>query len=241
MTKICTEKSGGKKRADTLLIFDHDGTLHDSMAIFGPAMRAGIAWLRENGFPEAPEISDARIASFLGMNSIDIWNSLIKDMPAEMCSRVTLVVGEEIRRNLQVGKARWFPHLTEQLDALKAEGYHCVILSNCEILLRDLYWEHFQIGTWFDTFYCCEIYGFRPKTEIIHEILKDYEGCRAIMIGDRENDFDCARSAGIPFIGCAYGFGSEKELEGADAIAEKPEQLAETIDKIASGWTEDRS
>ncbi len=228
-----TEKTENKK---ILLVFDHDGTLHDSMAVFGPAMRSGIAWIRENGFPECPEISDARIASFLGMNSIDIWNSLIQDIPEEMCAEVTEVVGGEIERNMRDGKARWFPHLTEELDKLKAEGYHCVILSNCEILLKNLYWDFFRIGTWFDEFYCCENYDFKPKTEIIHYILKDYEGWRAIMIGDRINDYECAKSAGIPFIGCAYGFGTEDELKEADAIAEKPEQLAEKIEEITSGW-----
>ncbi len=222
------EIKGMKK--NRLLIFDHDGTLHDSMGIFGPGMRDGFDWLLQKGYPDLRDTTDQKISTFLGMNSLDVWKDLLGDLATpELSEEVAAVVGEGIEAHLIAGDSRWFEGVDTALDALKAEGYRMVILSNCEIHLRQIYWEHFQIGRWFDKFYDCESYGFLPKTQIILQILADYPGYDAVMIGDRASDFDCAKAAGIPFVGCTYGFGTPEEVEGADAIAASPAELAETI------------
>ena len=216
-----------------LLIFDHDGTLHDSMGIFAPGMRDGFEWLIAHGYPDLRNTTDRKISTFLGMNSIDVWEDLLGDLATpELLSELVPVVGDGIERHLAAGDSRWFEGVDAQLDQLKAEGYRMVILSNCEIHLREIYWKNFNIGRWFDKFYDCESYDFLPKTEIIKLILQDYPGYDAVMIGDRDKDFDCARAAGIPFIGCAYGFGAEGELDGAAAIAQQPEDLAERIREV---------
>lgn len=48
-----------------------------------------------------------------------------------------------------------------------------------------------------------------PKTEIVQEVIRDYPGSY-LVIGDRRQDLECARSCKSPFIGCLYGYG-EKE------------------------------
>ena len=48
------------------IFFDFDGTLHDSMAIYGPAFRAAYAWLVKEGYKEPQEFSDSWISQWLG-------------------------------------------------------------------------------------------------------------------------------------------------------------------------------
>lgn len=72
---------------------------------------------------------------------------------------------------------------------------------------------------WFERFYDCESYGFRPKTEIVQNIIREYPG-PYLVIGDRKQDLECARSCGSLFTGCLYGYGDQGELDGADYLAE---------------------
>lgn len=211
-----------------LLIFDHDGTLHDSMYVFGPAMYKGVDWLKANSDVDVAELNDEWIASFLGLNSFDIWDAIVKDIPDDLCLKVASVVNDEMHKILDQGKARWFPGVDAALDALKKDGYRMVILSNCETKLAGFYWDYFHMEKWFDKFYEAESYQFIPKTEIIKIILQE-RGSEAVVIGDRSSDFDCAKAVNVPFVGCAYGFGTKEELAGADAIAKTPEELADVI------------
>lgn len=215
-----------------LLIFDHDGTLHDSMIIFGPAMRRAIDWLRKQGYEDIPEISDARIASFLGLNSFEIWESFSKDIPEELVHKSADVMNEEVKKELAKGTARWFPGIPETLDRLKSEGYSMVMLTNCEKKLAGFYREHFQTDRWLDKIYDAESYNFLPKSEIIKIILQE-RGKEAIMVGDRYPDLECAKAGKVPFIGCAYGFCVEGELDESDAIARQPSDLYDCIVKIS--------
>jgi phosphoglycolate phosphatase-like HAD superfamily hydrolase len=48
----------------------------------------------------------------------------------------------------------------------------------------------------------------------------------AVMVGDRASDLQGARDAGIPFVGCLYGYGSREELSTADLLVPDVPQLA---------------
>ena len=48
------------------VFFDYDGTLHDSMRLYGPAFRRVYAALVAEGWAEPRAFSDKEIASWLG-------------------------------------------------------------------------------------------------------------------------------------------------------------------------------
>lgn len=215
-----------------LLIFDHDGTLHASMYIFGPAMKKGVEMIEEKGYGRIPDLTDEKISSLLGLTSYDIWKKLKSDLSDEAIEKVSYYVNTEMRKLLDVGKARWYDGAKEALDKLKADGYHMVILSNCDIRLAEFYWDYFKMENWFDKFYDSESYGYKPKTEVIKYIIEE-RGSEAIMIGDRDKDLECAKAVAIPFIGCSYGFAEEGELNDADEIADSPYDIARLAEKIS--------
>ena len=131
-------------------------------------------------------------------------------------------------RQIRKHKAVWYPGAEEMLTALKNRGYHLVILSNCKASYREAHWKEFGMERWFDRFYDCESYRFRPKTEIVQEIIREYSG-PYLVVGDRRQDLECARSCKSPFIGCLYGYGEKGELNGADYYAEHIEDILQMV------------
>lgn len=223
-------KMSDDKMPETL-IFDYDGTIHDTMAIYEPVFRSVFRWLTAEGHTASQDIPAERIAGWLGLNSRQMWNSFLPELPEEIREEASRRVGAGMVRLIETHHARWYRGAYEMLTRLKEDGYRMVILSNCKAAYREANWKEFRMSRWFDAFYDCETYEFAPKTEIIKHIAEDYPGAH-IIIGDRRNDMDCARADGSSFIGCRYGFGQEEELSGADAVVGSPEAIRDAIGKI---------
>ena len=213
------------------LIFDYDGTLHNTIVIYESAFRKTYVWLVENGYAEKSNISREEITGWLGMNSQEMWNSFLPDLPQEVKQEAAQRVGNDMIRQIREHRAVWYPGAQEAMDKLSHAGYCKIVLSNCRVGYRKAHWQEFSMDRWFAAFYDCESFGFAPKTEIIKEIEKQYPG-PYIVIGDRIKDLQCARASDSPFIGCKYGFGEEGELEGADGYAETVHQLPQRVDEI---------
>lgn len=213
------------------LIFDYDGTIHNTMKIYQPALQKTCSWLVEKKYTEIARIgslSQERVASWLGMNSKEMWNDFLPDLPEEIKEKASAMVGNFMADQVKAHRAIWYSGIREVLDILRAQGWTMVILSNCKTSYARAHWEEFNMGQWFTAFYDCETYHFAPKTEIISEIQKSFSG-PYLVIGDRESDLACAKVSKSPFIGCRYGFGEEGELAEADYLADQPQQILEGI------------
>ena len=163
------------------------------------------------------------------MNRQEMWEDLAGNLPLVRREAAAKEVAKQMKKQIEMGHARWYPGVREVLDRLKQDGYPMVILSNCSIVYKEANWKGFQLERWFQKFYDCESYGFAPKTEIIKTVLEEQAETKAVVIGDRDSDLAAARAADGIFIGCRYGFGSDEELKGSDLflndIRELPEKL----------------
>jgi len=52
------------------------------------------------------------------------------------------------------------------------------------------------------------------------------------MVGDRFHDIEVATRAGIPSVGCAYGYGDPSELEAATITVDSPVQIPAAIQRL---------
>ena len=55
------------------LVFDYDGTIHDTMKIYEPAFRKCYEGLVRGGFLPEESIDTGRSAGWLGMNVKEMW------------------------------------------------------------------------------------------------------------------------------------------------------------------------
>lgn len=213
------------------LVFDYDGTIHNTMLIYEKAFRKCYEWLVVNEYVQEEEISSERISSWLGMNAKDMWNSFQPDLSDEIKAKASNLIGQEMLSGILNGQAKWYPNTEEVLEKLLTEGYNMVILSNCKTAYRDTNWEAFDMSRFFKQFYDCESYGFAPKEDIMPKIAGDYPG-DFIVIGDRASDMNGAKAVNAKFIGCDYGYGSADELDGSDAIIHSIMDLPEALEEL---------
>lgn len=202
------------------LIFDYDGTLHDSIKIYAPAFRIAYAHLVSLGLAENKDWTDAGIRHWLGFNSQDMWNAFLPDLPQYRKDECSQIIGEAMLRFVQEGKAQLYPHVTEVLQQLKNLDYTLIFLSNCKHSYMQAHIEKFHLGEYFSSFYCAEDYAFKPKYEIFNRIKQNNTG-EFIVIGDRVQDIEIAKKHGLKSIGCSYGYGEKWELSHSTVVVSK--------------------
>lgn len=216
----------------TNLIFDYDGTIHNSMKTYAPAFRSTVKWLSDNGYIAPKEYSDSEISCWLGFNSTDMWQNFHPELDAAVREEARIRLGEDMARRVDNGEGELFPHAEEVLSLLKKQGYRLIFLSNCRVHYMERHKRVFGLERFFDRFCCCEEFDFIPKYEIFRKIKPDHDG-DFIVIGDRFHDIETASVNQLKSIGCAYGYGSAEELADSDIIVNSVSEIPSAVYKLS--------
>ncbi len=215
------------------LIFDYDGTIHNSMKTYAPAFRGTMKWLSDNGYIEKKEYSDSEISCWLGFNSTDMWSAFQPDLDPVIREKARIMLGEDMAARVERGEGELFEGAQEMLAQLKAEGHTLIFLSNCRVHYMERHKRVFALDRFFDFFYCCEEYDFIPKYEIFRRI-KPYHKGDFIVIGDRFHDIETAVKNALRSIGCGYGYGTKEELSAADIIVDSPLEIPDAVSALSN-------
>lgn len=213
------------------LVFDWDGTLHDTARLYGRAFRRAYRWLVDQGYAPEREYTDQEVSIYLGMNAPDMWNRFMPQLPRPVKEKASAIIGEQMIGEIQAGGATLYPGVEQALGELKGQGFQMVILSNCGHDYMDAHRRAFQLERWFDGFYCCGDFGFAPKEEVFPLIRQRYPE-RFAVIGDRSSDFKVAAVHHLACIGCAYGFGAPEERVGLEQIARSAAELPGLVNRL---------
>lgn len=211
------------------IFFDYDGTLHDCMRIYGPAFRRAYAWLVEQGHMPARSFADSEISCWLGWEVRAMWEAFAPGLPESAWRPASRLVGQEMDRLLDAGKGALFPQVEPMLDTLRARGFKLAFLSNCGASYCAKHRRAFGLDRWFDSYYCAGDYPGLAKWEIYAQVAADKEVRPHVMVGDRFHDIEVAVRAGIPSVGCAWGFGAAEELSGATVVARFPQDVSAAV------------
>ena len=210
------------------LIFDYDGTLHNSIKIYAPAFRSAYAYLTEKGLASSKDFSDQEISYWLGFTAEEMWKRFLPNLPEEEKQNCSALIGTEMISLVSKGMAELYPQTEHVLQALKDKGYNLIFLSNCKRAYMEAHIRQFQLDRFFLAFYCSEDFGFIPKHEIFHTIQSDISG-DFIIIGDRFQDMDIAKAHNLQSVGCLYGYGTLVELKTATLLIEKLSDILELL------------
>ena len=213
------------------IIFDWDGTLHETAALYGAAFRCAYDWLVGEHKAPPRNYSDGEVSIYLGMSAPDMWESFMPDLEPEYKKKASRMIGEKMDSLIKNGKARLYPGCINVLDRLKQEGYDMVILSNCRHSYIMAHRDFFRLDNWFEDYYAAEDFGFIPKEDIFSAVREKHAG-DIVVVGDRESDIAVALTHGLKSIGCGYGYGTKGELQGADIVISEITELPAALKKL---------
>ncbi|HSL86843.1 MAG TPA: HAD hydrolase-like protein, partial [Bacteroidales bacterium] len=157
------------------IFFDYDGTIHNSIEIYGPAFRKSYAYLVESGLAEERDWSDKEISYWLGFSPPQMWANFMPDLDEEVRKKCSAIVGEEMKSLTEKGYAKLFEGALETLKYLQGRGYNLVFISNCRTAYKDYHKELFSLGDYFEELVCSEEYDFIPKYEVLKDIKNNYK------------------------------------------------------------------
>jgi phosphoglycolate phosphatase len=130
-------------------------------------------------------------------------------------------------------QATIYPGIADALRLLSARAHCFVVTSKRSVFARRIV-DSLGLAAWFRGVYGTEPDGsLDDKRDLIAAVLR-MEALTAgdtVMVGDRSHDIIGASANGLRGIGVLWGYGSREELAaaGADALLQKPEDLARLL------------
>ena len=206
------------------IIFDWDGTLHESIHIYFEAFLKGYQDLVESGVAPIKDWTKDEVSKFLGVSPKALWDELLpyaSDIDKKNASKT---VGNYMLKAILEGHAKLYPEAKALLTYLKNKGYSLIYLSNSNIYYMEAMRDFFHLEQYFDEFIVSETYKYIPKKEIL-KLIKPQLKAPMVMIGDRYLDIETGLENGVKTIGCLYGYGSQEELKDADLIIYELKEL----------------
>lgn len=91
------------------IIFDYDGTIHNTLGIYEPAFREAYQWLAEQNVVEEQKIETAQIAGWLGLNSKEMWDTFLPELDQRYKDQASAIVGDSMVRQIRKHRAVWYP------------------------------------------------------------------------------------------------------------------------------------
>ena len=207
-----------------VILFDLDGTLTES----GEGIMKSVQYALEKLgiIEENPE----KLLQYVGPPLKDSFMEFhgLSEEQAEQG------IGYYRERYTQTGmfENRLYPQIPELMEVLKINDKILgVASSKPEVFVKQIL-ERFGIAQYFQVIVGSELDGTRArKEEVIEEALArlhmQTERDKILMVGDRSQDVDGARSCGLQCIGVAYGYGTREELEQAGAV-----YIADTVEDL---------
>lgn len=214
------------------IVLDYDGTIHETMSIYAPALRETYKYLFNKGLTETKFLKDADISKWLGFTPKEMWDlsmPYLSEKEKEHCIRLT---GNYMAKAMDAGYYKLFDGADRLLSYLGKSSYNTTFLSNCPHSYMDRHIAFFKLDLYYDRFYCSEDFQYREKYEIFNEILKDSDDDLYIIVGDRRKDLEIKKYHDVITVGCLYGYGDKSELYDADFKIKTPLELINVIENI---------
>lgn len=194
------------------LIFDIDGTLWDSRALVAEGYNIQ---LRQEGL-EHLCTSAEQLKPLFGRVMREIADILFGSIPeSERYALMERCMATENNylhtQPCQIG----YPNVKQTLQAL-GKKHRLFIVSNSQCGYPELCIQKLGLDGLFEGHLCYGDTG-TCKGETILRLMKEHNITSACYIGDTQGDQDAAEQAGLPFIYCAYGFGSSSRCYRAIA------------------------
>jgi len=200
------------------VLFDLDGTLIDSFA----AIAASVNHVRQRrGLCSLPE---AEVSKHVGRGAI----RLLQDVVPTGDLQENLAWYHQHHPTVLRTLTRLLPGAAETLEQLDAVGKKLGICSNKPVNFSRELVEHLGIARYLDAVLGPEdVARPKPAPDMLHEAMRRLgsQPANTLYVGDMTIDIETARAAGVPIWVIATGIQPAVELQGADRLLTRLEEL----------------
>lgn len=213
-----------------VIAFDLDGTLIDTSEAMLDVNHAVFSEAIHNGDAKRQPTKEEVYSTF-GMIGDEAWNTLASDIPDDRADYYKKRHNELLRTKMDAhsyvlpGVPELLKHLTEHLDLATA--------SNCGEGYLKRVLEKDGLAKLIRYPLCAGGVGTKQKSDVLRELLRQsgLQASQILMVGDRKSDVDAAKEAGIPVVGVRSEFGGADELQTADVVIDKIEDLKKLLEQ----------
>jgi phosphoglycolate phosphatase len=208
--------------------FDLDGTLLRSE----PLVRQVLADAAEEQGLELGFEGESPV-HLLGLTSEDFYRGALRPEDTERWEELRVAARDRYADYMET-RAELYDGVEGTLTSLRTRGYRLLVCTNAGERYVRAALDATGITDRFERIWWNPD-GVTPKSTVLGRALRE-TGCgSSIMVGDRLMDMDAARVVGAKAVGARYGYGLERELEGADAVIDSAPEL---LDLLAGGTLE---
>ena len=191
------------------LIFDIDGTLWDSRALVAEGYNIQ---LKAEGLDHLCTNAEV-LRPLFGKVMTEIGDVLFASIPLpERYALMERCMETENKYLFENECKIGYPLVKETMEAL-AKNHRLFIVSNSQCGYPELCMDKLGIRDLISGYLCFGDTG-TCKGETIKTLMARYGITDACYIGDTQGDYEAAVHAGIPFVWCAYGFGTPDGYDG---------------------------
>lgn len=208
------------------VIFDVDGTLIDnSQGIYNCIRYA----LQKMGLPD---LSDSELRAFVGPPLFESGKKILL-LDDENAERFVTLYRERFSVK-GFAETTLYDGVREMLCALQAKGVKMAIATGKPLQFIEKILPLFDLNPYFTAVHGITFTDHESdKLTFIRRSLADCDSLaeNTVMVGDRHNDMEAAKAAGVFAAGVTYGFGTKEELlqAGADRLFASPAEFADYI------------
>lgn len=207
----------------TYLFWDLDGTLTDS----GPGIINSVKYTLRKMGKEIP--SEETLRKFIGPPLIYSFREYCNMSEEE--AQLAVKTYREYYAVTGLFENKVYEGIEPVLKKLQKLGKKLVVATSKPEKFSVQIIEHFGLNGYFEVIAGSSMDESRNTKEAVIRYAMQQLGIEepqeVLMIGDRKHDVQGAKQCGIDCVGVLWGYGSEKELKSAGAVAviEKPEQM----------------
>jgi phosphoglycolate phosphatase-like HAD superfamily hydrolase len=183
-----------------LVVFDVDGTLHDTFRWWSPTIRAGLRRFCELHGIDAPEPTDAQAEAVVGMKDAGVWGPFLPAAHQHRWQDLRAVVLPMEVEEVSRGVDYLFPGVRALLPHLRGIGVKVALASNCRRTYMGAMQHGQGLAALSDWQFCLDSPGVQTKTDMLRLAQQAAGARRVVMVGDREPDHEAARALGWPFV-----------------------------------------
>ncbi|MBI5655569.1 MAG: phosphoglycolate phosphatase [Geobacter sp.] len=196
----------------TLIIFDLDGTLIDSLDDLTEAVNHMLSAF------DRPHLVRKQVQTLVGQGARRLVEQALPG--AEV---------HDIRKGLDLflaynaahiaDQTTPYPGVAETLALLKERGVAMTLVSNKDASLCRTLLEVLGLAGHFEAVYGADSFQARkPSPEPLLHVMRQFkrDAADTVMVGDSINDIAAGKAAGVRTIACTYGYGELDALQGAD-------------------------